>query len=358
MTRTQNSHEMFQHVVNNALDFLGQSIIELEEKPKYSVIHFHAAIELILKARLMAEHWSLVVAPKKQADWHEFTQGKFVSVSLEEAATRLAKVAQSGLADKQLKSFRAVARHRNLMVHFYHKAEREDAGVQRLRAIVKEQLSAWYFLHDLMLGQWRETFLAWEHAISEIDAKLREHHEFLKVVFDEAAPTIKELLAAGLVFRVCPSCGFEAERHLNDKGCLYDSECLVCGLKERCMLVECSECDEGEVLYRNEPEAECSNCGCAHDGSHLIEIFVDEAEAHIAFKDGGEYPFPLNCGECAGYETVVETAESTYFCTQCFSETHSYGVCGWCNEESTNLPEDSYWSGCDFCDGRAGWDTD
>ncbi|CCO50370.1 hypothetical protein VIBNISOn1_p0207 [Vibrio nigripulchritudo SOn1] len=117
MSKSKIPQEMFQHVVNNALDFLGQSIAELQQKPKYSVIHFHAAIELVLKARLMSEHWSLVVSPKKQADWQEFTQGKFVSVTLEEAATRLEKVAQSGLGDKQLKLFRAVTKHRNQMVH-------------------------------------------------------------------------------------------------------------------------------------------------------------------------------------------------------------------------------------------------
>ena len=53
MGNSKIAQEMFQHVVNNALDFLGQSITELEQKPKYSVIHFHAAIELVLKARLM-----------------------------------------------------------------------------------------------------------------------------------------------------------------------------------------------------------------------------------------------------------------------------------------------------------------
>lgn len=358
MSKSQIPQEMFQHVVNNALDFLRQSIIELEEKPKYSVIHFHAAIELILKARLMAEHWSLVVSPKKQADWQEFTQGKFASVTLEEAAARLEKVAQSGLGDKQLKSFRAVAKHRNLMVHFYHKAETENAGIQRLQAIVKEQLSAWYFLHDLLLGQWKETFNGWENHISEIDAQLREHHEFLKVIFDELKPAIKELVAEGFVFRLCPSCGFESDRHSGEKEWLYESECLVCGLSEQCLLIECSECDEGEVLYRGEPEAECSHCGYLHDGSDLLEIFIDEEEAHVAIKDGGEYPFPLNCGECMGYETVVETADSQYLCTQCFTVADSYGVCGWCNDESTNLSDDTYWSGCEFCDGRSGWDKD
>lgn len=60
MSKSKIPQEMFQHLVNNALKFLGQSIADMEKKPKYSVIHFHAAIELVLKARLMDEHCSLV----------------------------------------------------------------------------------------------------------------------------------------------------------------------------------------------------------------------------------------------------------------------------------------------------------
>jgi hypothetical protein len=61
------SHKaMFNSVVENALDFLKQSILELKKSPKYSVIHFCAAIELFLKARLMLEHWTLIVgAPER-----------------------------------------------------------------------------------------------------------------------------------------------------------------------------------------------------------------------------------------------------------------------------------------------------
>ncbi|MBN1293095.1 MAG: hypothetical protein JXB48_14745, partial [Candidatus Latescibacteria bacterium] len=48
-------------LIENAFDFFERSLDEFEDNPKYSVIHFYAAVELFLKARLMAEHWSLVV---------------------------------------------------------------------------------------------------------------------------------------------------------------------------------------------------------------------------------------------------------------------------------------------------------
>lgn len=358
MANREEHRKMLTPLVGNAIDFLGKSISELELSPKYSVINFHAAIELFLKARLMEEHWSLIVSPKKEPDWSEFQQGKFVSINLEEATKRLDKIAQSGLSEKQINAFRSVLKHRNQMVHFFHEAETQEASEKRIRGIVKEQLKAWYFLHDLLLGQWRSVFERWSDEISEIDVKLREHHEFLKVVFNELKPKIDALNEKGYEFQECPSCGFAAEQHDAELNELYSSECLVCGLNERCIRVECGHCEDGVLLFYGEPTAECSTCGKEHDGRTLLEQFVDDTEAYIAIKDGGDYPFPINCGECCGYETVVEIGESEFLCTECFVVTDSYGTCEWCSDESTSLPEDTMWSGCEFCDGRAGWDMD
>jgi hypothetical protein len=55
-------------LVANAIDFLRRAINEFKKDPKYSIIHFSAAVELLLKARLMAEHWSLVVSDRNAAD--------------------------------------------------------------------------------------------------------------------------------------------------------------------------------------------------------------------------------------------------------------------------------------------------
>ena len=358
MNNSKEHKEMFAHLVSNAFDFLTQSISEIEKKPKYSVIHFHAAIELFLKARLVAEHWSLVVSPKKEADWKDFISGKFASVTLEESGKRLEKVVQSGLSEKQLKSFRAVTKHRNKMIHFYHDAETAEAGEQRIRSIVKEQLTAWYFLHDLLTRQWENIFGKWKDQIAVLDTNVRKNHEFLKVVFDMLKSQILAEKEEGYEFRECPSCGFESDKHICEENILYESTCHVCGLTENCIKIHCTECDDGIALYQGEPYAICENCSEEYGGDELLDIFVDEGEAHLAVKDGGDYPFPLNCGECSGYETVVEVDEQKYLCTQCFTITNEYGMCEWCHDASTGLPEGTYYNGCEICDGKAGWDDD
>jgi hypothetical protein len=53
---------IFDALANNAFDFLNRAIADFEKYPKYSVIHFCAAVEMLLKAKLMREHWSLVVS--------------------------------------------------------------------------------------------------------------------------------------------------------------------------------------------------------------------------------------------------------------------------------------------------------
>jgi hypothetical protein len=98
--------ELFKLLVENALDFLARSIEELRDRPKYSVIHFHAAVELFLKARLMSDHWSLIVTKRQEPDWEKFIKGEFQSVSLDEAASKLEKTVRSGLTYQELCAFR------------------------------------------------------------------------------------------------------------------------------------------------------------------------------------------------------------------------------------------------------------
>lgn len=79
---------LFDSLVRNAIDFLNRAIDELQENPKYSVVHFFAAIEIFLKARLLLEHWSLVHEEPGRANLTSFFQGDFRSVSLQEAIRR------------------------------------------------------------------------------------------------------------------------------------------------------------------------------------------------------------------------------------------------------------------------------
>jgi hypothetical protein len=143
MESSLDSKHLLDRLVINALDFLARSIADLEQQPKHSTINFYTAVELFLKARLMAEHWSLVVSKRYEPDWDKFLAGDFHSVSLDEAALRLKKTVRSGLADQELKAFQRVGAHRNKAVHFFHEAHSAEENDALLRVIAKEQLTAW-----------------------------------------------------------------------------------------------------------------------------------------------------------------------------------------------------------------------
>ncbi len=113
-------HDIFNSLTRNAFDFLERGIDEFDRAPKYSVIQFCAAVEMLLKARLMKEHWSLIVSKPEQANLAKFMAGDFASVTMDEARARIRDIAGEDIADDALNSFRALANHRNKMIHFFH----------------------------------------------------------------------------------------------------------------------------------------------------------------------------------------------------------------------------------------------
>jgi hypothetical protein len=344
------SKHLFDRLVANALDFLAKSVADLEKQPKYSTVHFYTAVELFVKARLMAEHWSLVVSRRHEPDWDDFLAGEFHSVSLDEAAVRLKKVVRSGLSDQELKAFQRVGRHRNKALHFFHEAHSAQENEALRSGIAKEQLTAWYFLHRVLTTRWEGTFAAWSGGISELDKRLREHHMFLQIVFDQKRPDIEVLSGRGVRFEECPSCGFISQQHRPTEGDLYESQCLVCGLAEQCIELPCPECREN-VLFRGEGFATCPSCERYIEPKDLADELTSTREKRIAEEEGGQYL--ANCGDCDGYHTVLPR-HGVYFCTSCFGTFDSIRPCEWCCEPNTGDMAGSYAAGCSHCYGRFG----
>ncbi|BAS68204.1 hypothetical protein [Bathymodiolus septemdierum thioautotrophic gill symbiont] len=350
-----NKDVMLERLVKNGLDFLEKAISELTEQPKYSVIHFHAAVELFLKARLMAEHWTLVISHRQEPDWNKFVSGNFQSVSLDGASDRLTKIVRSGLT-KELSVFREITKHRNKMVHFFHEAHSEEENEEQLRDIVKQQLTAWYFLHKLITERWREVFEPWKTGVANIDKELRKSHSFLQVIYDQISSDIKNKKLSGLIFKSCPSCGFDSQEHEDELKEIYNANCLVCGLSEKCIKIECPDCST-EVVFENEGFGQCDNCGKRFEPEDLASE-IDDGAAHVAAMDGDDSWDMGNCSDCDGYHTVVRTENDKYVCASCFLVLESLQRCGWCNEPNTGDMEHSHWAGCNHCDGNADWDKD
>src|SRR5947209_5795453 len=89
-------------LVENALDFFHEAVKDAQEtdhkRLKYAVLHSASAVELILKARLVLEHWTLVFRDPGKAELNNFKEGKFQSVDFQEAQERIERICKIDLA--------------------------------------------------------------------------------------------------------------------------------------------------------------------------------------------------------------------------------------------------------------------
>ena len=108
-------------LTKNAFDFLETGIMEFDDNPKYSIVHFSTAIEMFLKARLAHQDWKLLFSNQDKADWNKFKTGDFHAINTEEA-NKIIKTTEPNnklIIDAHI-SFRSLSNHRNKIIHFYH----------------------------------------------------------------------------------------------------------------------------------------------------------------------------------------------------------------------------------------------
>ncbi|MDQ1031316.1 DNA-directed RNA polymerase subunit RPC12/RpoP [Streptomyces umbrinus] len=113
-------------LVRNGLDYLASVVDHLgknesmvtEQDVKYAVLHLHAAVEVLLKARLLSEHWSLVFSEPHQATRKALDEATLSSVSIDHAVTRLQNIALVRISDKEKLALKHLKEDRNQLQHF------------------------------------------------------------------------------------------------------------------------------------------------------------------------------------------------------------------------------------------------
>jgi hypothetical protein len=346
-----NQHDIFASLTRNAFDFLERGIGEFDKSPKYSVIHFCAAVEMLLKARLMKEHWSLIVSKPDQANLAKFMAGDFASVTLEDARARIRDVAGEDIGDDAYASFRALANHRNKMVHFFHNGLESDEKAKA--QIVAEHCRSWFHLHRL-LTRWDGYFHDFGGEITQADRAMKGQRKYLAAMFKALKSELDAACKAGNAPKTCSACGFTAgiPDAIDDQ--IRSLRCLVCDHAEIQVELECQHCGE-PIVIATEGYATCAHCEGRIEPEYLVDVLTDHAAAHIGIKDGDDRWEPANCDTCEGYHTVVRRGEH-YFCASCFDISDSIEQCEWCNEYNTGDMEQSYSFGCTHCDGKVGWE--
>ncbi|MGW1226596.1 serine/arginine repetitive matrix protein 1 [Streptomyces sp. NPDC002530] len=112
--------------VKNGLDYLASVVKHLDETEsevtpsdvKYAVLHLQAAVEVLFKTRLLAEHWTLVFAHPGDATRKDLDDATLRSVTPEQAITRLQNIAGVEITEKEAQALKKLTTDRNKLQHF------------------------------------------------------------------------------------------------------------------------------------------------------------------------------------------------------------------------------------------------
>ncbi len=345
---------IFEDLVESAFEFLLRAIDELEQSPKFSTIHFATAVELFLKARLMREHWSLVVDHPDKATRADFNSGRARTVTPEKAIGRLRDIADVTINPEAEKAFRSIAERRNRMIHFVHGSGGEGDSREQ---VAIEQCVGWFHLENL-LSDWSEQLGPVARHVRSAQTKMKKHKRFLQVRFDRAADQIREAKAEGIDFCTCRSCGFPAAAVMPVTEAVARLVCLVCDVHDVRFTIACPDADCGapvQFLGSEGPDQTCQLCETPVGSADIREALDSEIVGPDDYLDFTE----KNCALCGTLHSVVQHAH-VYVCVECLAVEDDIAQCGFCNEQQIGGGdlEFSYRTGCEFCDGANGWEGD
>lgn len=258
-------------LLENGLDFVLSALEHVAGAPsnrdlKYAVLHLSSGIELILKEKLIREHWTLVFDRIENASLSKFRNGDFNSVTFENCIQRLTGICGvelDGNVRSNLKNFRD---RRNRMEHFQF-----DESVEAIKSSCSMVLN---FLYDFIHQELPPTADI-EDEVNQILSYLREFDEFVK----ERMKFVQKMT----------------------RGCY--SPVMIC---PRC-LQQAVTIDGGEV--------QCHFCHYSAQAENAADEYVSEVmglSSYETVKDGGEWPV-YSCPECGNTALVHEDGDFTCF---------------------------------------------
>lgn len=366
-----------QNLLNNAFDFLGNSIDNFETNPKYSIIHFCTAIELILKARLLKEHWSLIVDGEPNLE--NFKKGNFKSINFTDLVARINSATSENISSEIDETFKSIASERNKIIHFYHPMNAEydishDPEIPRIKAAVLE-LKSWEKLKSLLLA-WQECFNGtydYKGTIKEISRKIKSLESYYELKYKILEPEILENIKKGRLYKNCDCCNKDCSFIENTEYKNIDRySCKVCGKETYSIVLVCPKCGKNKRIdisdIKKNMYEECINADCDEvfnindcilalfnyiPNEEFIKELLDE---EIITTDNYFEHSPINCGSCGSPHSCV-IHNDFVVCVECgdLGNKSSIKTCGYCNERivTTSNMTDSDYKGCGFCDGMS-----
>lgn len=330
--------EVLNALVTNGFDFLERSAAELVQEQKFSIAHFATGLELLLKAGLFREHWTLIGVHPHSCAWTSVKDGSVRTIQASDLCGAITSTTGEPLKHQD-KAFRTVFDHRNRVLHWAPDGD--------LTATVAEQCRAWHHLRGLLTDSWQEDFAPYKNRIEKIEKLLLAHRSYLDVRFEQQETKLTGMGKARRLLS-CPSCNFRSGVAEKSEDRVVPFECLVCGFQGSAARFAC----RGLFALDDLPVLECE-CGERHDRQDLLDE-LDPTPA-LSPKEMSTYEADRgHCGECSGFEATVAPDGAGYICVACGTrfDSEDSSHCEHCDTRWFGWDnEGSGLSGCELCEG-------
>lgn len=298
VTESGNSTVSWQ-VVDNGLDFLDRAVSEMAGPApdhKYAALHLFCAIEVLIKARLMREHWTLVASKLEGATPAKLETGELLTVDPMAGLKRLQDIAGISVSQTHSNAVDAVRKLRNRVAHFAFVGADPLADAVTLS---KGLDFAWWLLaHHIGPGA--------------PDAEAKAIQESLEKLAQESG-TIASLVKTRLA---------------EIQGDLGSAE----------LLLGCPRCSQGTLSVVEGDSPTCLFCHWTSSGSDSADQYVSDVlgvSSYEVYTHGGEWPV-LQCPDCEvealvhGAEPVNLSAGHEFICFACGLLADHIETCGRC----------------------------
>lgn len=343
--------ELFDALVRNALGFVNTSIDHLQHKPKNAIVDLYTAIELFLKARLMKEHWTLMLSKPETGDLQNLAVGDFLSVYLDDALNRIPSILGEKIDRNASDNFKALGEHRNQIVHFAHSGMDNPSKTQA--SVIAEAWASWHYLHALLTGLWGGVFQPYAVELQVLNQRMMRQGEFIKARFEILKPQIEIQEKKGKKIVPCSHCHMPAAIVGETHSWGTDYACMVCGVEDTTVVpcdaeIPCPECATPFKFFQPGGDV-CTGCGF----EITTDILIDLCSSCFPGGDDwceGDGPHIASCHKCQPPQPSVFFIEGMWSCVSCFDRGWGAVTCERCGEYVTGDMERIKYFACHKCE--------
>jgi hypothetical protein len=319
------------NVVDNALDFLisaGDNLLVFEKSAsardiKYALLHLAAGVALLLKQRLMIDHWALVFSDLNKAAKSNFDSGDFTSPGLEECLDRVGSLCEVEISPTHRNALSSLRKLRNKIEHFSFEVSREEG--------LSIAAKVWSFIFDFVQ----------DHLVTSLSANQAKQWEavrqrmlgvvgFVEQRRKETKALIDQKQKEGFTVVDCPLC-LETAFHLDHQV----HECLFCRYTDTLKKTfdawmtnfYGSDWTDPKERMISDPVDHCPFCG----ENYYVQM-PDEGSstppdpAFVCFNCGFSKPPTVECSNCGSEFTPDDWETYPFVCDECEADIQTQSV--------------------------------